>query len=350
MSKGRAGGFRRPSVPCAKSQTLPDFDLAGLEFGSLGHRHREDAVFDAAGDRGGVHQVGQVERRGVVRAGEFAHRATEARGRFALGVGLHRQRAAVDVQVHVALAGAGDLEGDLVSVRRFVGADGRGGEDFGFVVHFKSPFLQGSLRVRDRDAARRGRIGLGQLDLEDAVLERGVRLVGVDAERQFDAAFVGGLRRLGLALFLRGLVGEDERLRLDRELDVRRGLAGQFGLDQHRVLVDEDVDRGEAPLRAAGHGPENAVQTPVRPHQFAQQAPGREIENRVHFVCSFLVVRLPIPKAPFKKQTPCQPVMRRRRPSDGIICPTTAFTLRISVPGRILPCRKSSLAKRNGFC
>src|SRR5215210_1113623 len=95
----------------------------------------------------------------------------------------------------------------------------------------------------DRDAARLARLGLGDADLEHALVERGGDRLWVDAIRQRERAAEAAVRPLDAvealpALLVLGLAlardGQDVALDVDR--DVALAEAGQIGLEREVVL------------------------------------------------------------------------------------------------------------------
>src|SRR3954469_410533 len=110
----------------------------------------------------------------------------------------------------------------------------------------------------DRDPARLALLGLGDADLEDALVERRRDLLGVDAlrERQRAAELAEGALHPVVALLLRlvlGLAlaayGEDVVLELDR--DVGLGQAGQVRAKDEVLAGLDEVHRGHPTPHAA---------------------------------------------------------------------------------------------------
>ena len=117
--------------------------------------------------------------------------------------------------------------------------------------------------------------------------EFGVRLLGVDAERQLEAARPRRLGLCGLALLVGhggGLVGHHHGLRLQGEVHVLCGLARQLHVDQDRVVVQEHVHGRETARRACAHRPCDAV---VHVEQRVQPVPGIHVYQCIHGFAPF---------------------------------------------------------------
>jgi len=122
------------------------------------------------------------------------------------------------------------------------------------------------------------------------------------------------------------MVRQDDRVVLDREVDILGRAAGEQHLQANRVIVREDVDGRETPGGTALEVLPHVVElVGVNVEQVVEQSPRSHVENRVHSCFSFpprsghWLLTFPL------LHCPCQPLGAILGDNHGTICPKSRF-------------------------
>ena len=146
----------------------------------------------------------------------------------------------------------------------------------------------GAVADLDRDAARLALLGLGDADLEDAVVEARGHGVGVDALGQRQRAAEGAVRALdadvALALVLvlgLALARDGEDVVLDLDVDVVLAEAREVGLEDEVLVGLDEVHRRDPAARAPSPLPAVGVSKKVLNSRFISFCSEYELTNRL---------------------------------------------------------------------